>query len=61
MVCCRLPSLFIKVLKTVLRLKKFMVPLFIRVYGQDEEVGLPPFPSSNLLMILSTVRREHST
>ena len=61
MVCRRPASLFVKALETILRVKKFMMPMFIRIYGQDEEVGFPPFPSSNCLMILSTVRREHST
>jgi len=61
MVCRRPPSLFVNVLETILWLKKFMVPLFIRANGQNEEVGFPLFPSSNLSMILSTVRREHST
>jgi len=61
MVCCRPPSLFVNVLETILRFKKFTVPVFISTYGQNEEVGFPLFPTSNLSMIRSTVRREHST
>lgn len=56
------PGLFINALETVAGLKKFMVVrMFVRVHGQDEEVWPPLFPSANFSMILSTVRREHST
>lgn len=55
------PGLFVNVLETIMGVKKLMVPVFVRAHGQDEEVWRPLFPSSNFSMILSTVRREHST
>jgi hypothetical protein len=55
------PGLFVNTLETVTGVKKLIVPVFVRVHGQDEEVWSPLFPSSNFSMILSTVRREHST
>jgi len=54
-------GLFVKVLEMVSGIKKLLVAVFVQVHGQDEEVRTPLFPSSNFSMILSTVRREHST
>lgn len=52
---------FVKVLGMIPGIKKRMVPVFVQIHGQDEEVRLPLFPSSSFSTILSTVRREHCT